>query len=534
LVPAAGGLSHFISRSADSLQAVVSPEQQTMFRTAELGSRIPKSEYRQREPLLRQELLEAQAALRESGEFPVVIVFAGVDGAGKGATVNLLNRWMDPRWLVTRAYTEPSDEERERPEFWRYWRDLPAYGRIGLFLSSWYSQPVIDRAYRNIDAAQLNERLDRINAFESALAADGALVLKFWMHLSQDAQKRRLNALEKDPLTRWRVTERDWKHWEMYDKFLEAAERTITRTSTGHAPWTVVEGEDHNYRSLTVGALLRDAINRHLEAVRLSNEVRARLQINGARDAGAEDLADKAQPTVTILSSLDLGKHLAKSDYQKQLKSCQAKLSRLHRKASEKKVSTIVVFEGPDAAGKGSAIRRITAALDARSFQVIPVAAPSDEERARHYLWRFWRQLSRAGRMTIFDRSWYGRVLVERVEGLATDQEWQRAYAEINEFEEQLSEHGIVLAKYWIHISEDEQLARFKAREETPHKRWKLTEEDWRNRENWADYERAVNDMVQHTSTTAAPWTLVEGDDKRYARIKIINNLCDKLDKALK
>jgi polyphosphate:AMP phosphotransferase len=519
-----------------------------MFRTAELGSKISKSEYKQREPALRQALLEAQAALRESGEFPVIVVFAGVDGAGKGATVNLLNEWMDPRWLVTRAYAEPSEEERERPEFWRYWRDLPAYGRIGFFLSSWYSQPLLERAYRKTEIAQFTARLDRINAFENALAADGAPVLKFWMHLSKEAQKRRLNTLEKDPLTRWRVTERDWKHWEIYDKFLEAAEYTIMRTSTGTAPWTVIEGEDANYRSLTVGTLLRDAVNKQLEAVRLEKEVKARLRVRDvqspvivgeahageAGSAGATEGRPDIPSTMTVLNSLDMTKHLAKAGYQKQLEACQAKLNQLHRKAKEQKVSTILVFEGPDAAGKGGAIRRVTAALDARSFQVLPVAAPSDEERARHYLWRFWRHLSRAGRMTIFDRSWYGRVLVERVEELASEQEWQRAYAEINDFEAQLIDHGIVLAKYWIHITKDEQLARFKAREQTPYKRWKLTDDDWRNREKWLEYELAANDMVQHTSTRSVPWTLVEGNDKRYARIKIINDLCDKLQKSLK
>ena len=254
-----------------------------MFRTAELGSRIPKSEYKEREPALCEELLEAQAAVRRNAEFPVIVVFAGVDGAGKGTTVNLLNRWMDPRWLVTRAYAEPSDEERERPEFWRYWRDLPRYGRIGLFLSSWYSRPLVERAYRKIDLPRFTHSLDRINAFENALAADGALVVKFWMHLSKDAQKRRLKALEKDPLTRWRVTERDWKHWEIYDRFVDAAERTIMRTSTGNAPWTVVEGEDYYYRSLTVGTLLRDAINRHLESVQLQRELKTRLQDPGVR-----------------------------------------------------------------------------------------------------------------------------------------------------------------------------------------------------------------------------------------------------------
>jgi polyphosphate kinase 2 (PPK2 family) len=235
----------------------------------------------------------------------------------------------------------------------------------------------------------------------------------------------------------------------------------------------------------------------------------------------------------TVLNSLDMGQTLNKKEYQQQFREYQARLNLLSRKALKKKVSTILVLEGPDAGGKGGAVRRVTAALDARNYQVIPIAAPTDEERARHYLWRFWRHLSRAGRVTIFDRSWYGRVLVERVENLASEEEWKRAYAEINDFEEQLVEHGIVLVKYWLHITSEEQLARFRAREETPHKRWKLTDEDWRNREKWVDYERAVNDMVQHTSTLNAPWTLVEGNDKRFARVKVIRTLCEQLEKAL-
>ena len=519
-----------------------------MFRTAELGQKISKSEYNQREPLLRQALLEAQANLRVNSDFPVIVLFAGVDGGGKGDTVNILNEWMDPRWLITRAYDEPSDEERDRPEYWRFWRDLPSKGHIGLFLSSWYSQPILRRVYETDDQATFDDRLDRILAFEKALADDGALILKFWMHLSHDAQKRRLKKLEKDPLTSWRVTQQDWNHWEIHDRFEVAAERTIMRTSTGTAPWTIVEGLDTNYRSLTVGNIVLNEITRHLEVISkkkiLQKELAAQLTTSALEikepDTGtAADEVDGAVKVLgplsgaTLLSSLDMSKQLNKIDYRKQLQKCQARLNQLHRKALKKKISTILLFEGPDAAGKGGAIRRITAALDARHYQVIPIAAPTDEERAHHYLWRFWRHLSRAGRINIFDRSWYGRVLVERVEGFAAENEWKRAFAEINEFEEQLTEHGILLLKYWVHISKDEQLERFKAREQTPHKRWKLTEEDWRNRERWEDYERAVNDIVEHTSTHSAPWVLVEGNDKRFSRIKVISTFCDRLEAML-
>jgi polyphosphate:AMP phosphotransferase len=515
-----------------------------MFRTAELGQKVPKSEFNQREPLIRQALLEVQAKLKVSSEFPVILLFAGVDGAGKGDTVNILNEWMDPRWLITRAYDKPSDEERDRPEYWRFWRDLPSNGHIGLFLSSWYSQPILRRVYEKDNEATFDDRLDRILAFEKALADDGALILKFWMHLSRDAQKRRLKKLEKDPLTSWRVTQQDWDHWHIYDHFEAAAERTIMRTSTGTAPWTIVEGVDPCFRSLTIGEIVRDEVANHLDETRrkkmlleeLATERRsdtAEQQPEDEVTAGTEALTASPLKRATVLSGLDMSQHLSKPDYKKKLKECQARLNQLHRKALKEKISTIMMFEGPDAAGKGGAIRRVTAALDARHYQVLPIAAPTDEERAHHYLWRFWRHLSRAGRINIFDRSWYGRVLVERVEGFAAEDEWKRAFAEINEFEEQLTDHGILLLKYWVHITKDEQLERFKAREQTPHKRWKLTEEDWRNREKWDDYEWAVNDIVEHTSTHSAPWVLVEGNDKRFSRIKVISTFCDRLEAML-
>jgi len=519
-----------------------------MFRTAELGRKVLKSEFKQHEPVFRQALLEVQQSLRELDRFAVIIVFAGVDGAGKGETVNLLNEWMDPRWLVTRAYDAPSDEERERPEYWRFWRDLPPKGRIGLFLSSWYSRPVLDHVYGKIDDAELDDRLDRIIHFENALVDDDTLILKFWMHLSRDEQKRRLKKLQKDPLTNWRVTQQDWDHWRIYDKFESAAERTIMRTSTGKAAWSIIEGMDPCYRSLTVGTIIRDEISKRIAELKSRDARHAIPELVPEPEPTAEDeqgtivdtvgrdLTVTSSPLqdVTILSSLNMSQSLKKAAYRTKLQQCQSQLNQLHRKALEKKISTILLFEGPDAAGKGGAIRRVTAALDARYFQVIPIAAPTDEERAHHYLWRFWRHLPRSGRVTLFDRSWYGRMLVERIEGFATANEWRRAYAEVNDFEEQLTEHGVVLLKYWVHITKDEQLTRFKAREETPYKRWKLTDEDWRNREKWDQYEQAVNDIVQHTSTHNAPWVLVEGNDKRYARHKVLRSLCDGLETALK
>ena len=234
-----------------------------------------------------------------------------------------------------------------------------------------------------------------------------------------------------------------------------------------------------------------------------------------------------------MLDSVRIDRTVSEADYRKRLAKYQDRLYRLSWKAHNTGRSVVAIFEGWDAAGKGGAIRRLTAAMDARLYNVISVAAPTDEEKAQHYLWRFWRQVPRNGYVTIYDRSWYGRVLVERVEGFASLDEWSRAYREINDFEEQLHRHGIILAKFWVHITPEEQLRRFKEREITPWKQHKITEEDWRNRQRWGDYAQTITDMVEKTSTTYAPWTLVPGNDKKVSRLEIIKTLCGRLEKAL-
>ncbi|MBF0268909.1 MAG: polyphosphate kinase [Alphaproteobacteria bacterium] len=543
-----------------------------MFQTAELGQKVSREDFDRISQDLRYELLTLQNELRGC-DFPVILVFAGVDGGGKGETVNLLNEWMDPRWIATRAYSMPSDEERERPFYWRFWRDLPPKGQVGLFLSSWYSHPINSHVRKEASTAEFESLLDRVNSFEKTLADDGALIVKFWLHLSKSAQKRRLKSLEKDELQSWRVTKQDWKNWKNYDQFINTAEHMISKTSTGYAPWEIVEGEDSRFRSLTVLTLVRDAIRKHMTERAAKRKLIAELAAaaNAKRTAELANVhsqiktlekkaeastakkpgkgKDKAKaglevPTVsltpqgqlqprTVLSALDMTLKYEKKEYGLALKKARAELALLYRQAKARGISTLLVFEGWDAAGKGGAIRRLTASLDARDYRVTPVAAPTDEERAQHYLWRFWRHMPRAGRLTLFDRSWYGRVLVERVEGFARDEEWHRAFSEINDFEEQIAFHGTVLAKFWVHITKEEQYRRFKERETIAYKKWKLTDEDWRNRAKWDDYETAVNEMVERTSTRQAPWILVEGNDKNYARVKIIQSVADLLKKRL-
>jgi polyphosphate:AMP phosphotransferase len=492
-----------------------------MFESAEVGHSIPKEEYKTREAALREALLKAQYDLLGNAKFPVVIIIGGVDGAGKGETVNLLNEWMDPRHIVTRAFGGMSDEESERPPMWRFWRALPPKGRIGILFGSWYTAPIVDRVIGKTKATGLLRSIEEIRHFERMLAAEGVLILKFWFHLSKDAQKKRLKALEKDPKTRWRVTDTDWARFKIYDRFREVSEYTLRETSTGEAPWLIVEGTDPNYRYLTVGTLLLEALQKRL----------ADQQGRSAtfRPAPLEPVLDSR----TILNTLDYGQTLTHREYEKQLEKYQGRLNTLSRDPRFCSKSLIAVFEGQDAAGKGSSIRRITGALDARHYQVIPIAAPTEEERAQPYLWRFWRHLPRKGRVTIFDRSWYGRVLVERVEKFCSEADWMRAYHEINDFEEQLVRNDVVLVKFWVAITKDEQLRRFREREKITFKQFKITAEDWRNRKKWSDYERAVCDMVARTSSGPARWNVIPANDKLFARIQMLKTLCEQVERAL-
>ncbi len=494
-----------------------------MFETAELGHRIAKVAYDRAVPRLRSDLLDVQYRLKENGTFPVVILISGVRGAGKGETVNLLNEWMDPRHIHTHAFDAPSDEERERPPMWRYWRALPPKGTIGILFGSWYTAPIIDRVFRTTSRRDLLQSVEEINRFERMLADEGALILKFWFHLSKKAQRKRLEALRADRETRWRVTKRDREFFRKYDRFYEVSEETLRATSTADAPWIVVEGADPAYRSLTVGRTILAAMKKRLDAPSerrppVSRAAPITHSIDG-RDA---------------LTQLDLARSLTDKEYKAELLAWQARLGRLTRHPKFPHVSVALAFEGMDAAGKGSTIRRVTAGLDARLYHVIPVAAPTDEERAQPYLWRFWRHLPRRGRVTIYDRTWYGRVLVERIEGFCAEADWMRAYAEINDFEEQLARSNVVVCKFWMQISPEEQLRRFKARERTRFKRFKITAEDWRNREKWGLYQAAAADMMERTSTRSAPWTPVEANDKKFARIKVLKTVCKSLERALR
>ena len=493
-----------------------------MFEIAELGHTLVKAEYNKQVPILRTQLLKTQWQLGDC-DFPVFILISGVDGGGKGQVINLLNEWMDSRYMRTNAYDKSSDEEQERPRMWRFWRTMPKKGSIGIYVGSWYSMPISKRVYDKINDPELKVELAHIKQLEQELIDSGALIIKCWLHLKKQTQKKRFKDLQKNPDTRWQVTKRDKKHLKMYDDFIRVAETVLKATSTGHSPWLIVDGSDIRYCSLAVGQHILQRITQHIAQ-------RGKQQTENLESKTSELIQTEQ---LSLVNSLDLSLHLDKKTYTQKLAGYQGKLNKLAREAHERKISSILVFEGWDAAGKGGSIRRLTRAMDARSYQIIRVAAPTDEERQHHYLWRFWRHLPRAGKVTIYDRSWYGRVLVERVEGYACKMEWMRSYSEIVNFEEALTSHGIVLLKFWLHIDQDEQLKRFKEREKVSYKQHKITEEDYRNREKWQAYELAVNDMVSRTSTQSAPWILVEGNDKRYARIKVLKSYCDRLEEIL-
>ena len=498
-----------------------------MFESAEMHHDVDEKTYDKDIEKLRTELVDAQYEMLEDKRFPLIILVSGVDGAGKGETVNLLHEWLDPRHVTSRAFGAPTEAERLRPPMWRYWNALPPKGKIGVLFGSWYSKPIADRFETEIDERELDAELEEIRHFEQMLVDDGTVLVKLWFHLSKKAQRKRLKELEEDKLTRWRVTKQDWRNFERYDRFRRVSEHVLRETSTGAAPWLVIDGSNEKYRALTVGRALLAAIKGRLEAAPKPKKNTTKKGAGGTPASAVSML--HTIDTTGILENLTFDETMPKDKYKKALTREQETLGKLARNKKMQKHAVVAVFEGMDAGGKGGAIRRITQAIDARQYQVIPIAAPTEEERAQPYLWRFWRQIPRLGRFAIFDRSWYGRVLVERVEGFAAEEAWSRAYREINEFEEQLAKSGTILCKFWLAVTKEEQMKRFKEREATERKRFKITPEDWRNRKKWDAYVVAASDMIDRTSTAYAPWTIVEANDKHVARIKVLETMTKRI-----
>jgi polyphosphate:AMP phosphotransferase len=500
-----------------------------MFQSLELGRKLSKEDFDAELPALRSAILAGQQALRASGQ-SVLIIIEGLDGSGRAELLNRLYGWLDPRGLLTHTFWDPSDEELERPEFWRYWRALPGKGGISIHLGGWYRDLFSNAVFGKMSDSELTLALEQRHDFERMLALEGVIVLKFGLYLPEEAQRKRLMVEKSTPDDRWggEGKKAALKH---RAKFLEVAEQVMRQTDSHSSPWYLVESECARYRDMTVGRTIARAMTQSTAWYQSwVSEAKVHFSQMGG---GAPALPEADSARVTVLDKVDLSKSMDKDTYRQKVEVLQAELADLGWQAWKAKIPTVIVFEGWDAAGKGGAIRRLAAGLDARLYRAVQYGAPTEEERKFPYLWRFWREVPRVGHILMYDRSWYGRVLVERVEKFADPSEWSRAYREINDFESQLVHSGTVLIKFWLHISPEQQLARFHEREQTPYKQHKITEEDWRNREKWTEYAHAINEMVFRTGTGFAPWHLVSAENKYAARIEVLQTVVDRLKEAI-
>jgi polyphosphate:AMP phosphotransferase len=456
---------------------------------------------------------------------PVIIVFEGWGAAGKGTIINKVILPIDPRLFKVYTTNRLNEEEKLRPFLWTFWTKTPQNGMLSIFDKSWYRKVLVERVDNKIEGQQLIGVFKDIRSFEKQLADNGNVIIKFYLHISKKEQKKRFKELENNSSTNWRVTEDDWKHNKEYEKYVPVVEEMIEQTDFEYAPWTIVEATDSNFATVKVFSkivnVLEEKINLIVDKENITNDY-------------VNEKSKFDEMKSRILPSLDLTKSLSKEEYKDSLKSYQKKIRELEYEMYMKRIPVIIAYEGWDAAGKGGNIKRLTERMDPRGYEVIPIAAPSKEELAHHYLWRFWKEVPKAGHITIFDRTWYGRVLVERVEELCKPEEWKRAYKEINEMEKQFSNFGAVIVKFWLQIDKDVQLERFRERENNPEKRWKITEEDWRNRDKYDSYENAIEEMLVKTNTKYAPWTVIESNDKYYARIKALKTVIKAMESKLK
>ena len=494
-----------------------------MLEKIDLGKKVDKKTYRKVMDEAEEKLGLLQRECKEAG-IPVILVFEGMGAAGKGVQINRLIQALDPRGFDVYACDRPTEDEQMRPFLWRYWTKTPAKGRIAIFDRSWYRSLQVDRFDGLTPEDKLADACQDIMSFERQLSDDGTVIMKFFLYIDKEEQKKRFKKLEDSKETSWRVTAEDWNRNKDFDRYLKINEEMLEKTDTDAAPWVIIESVDKDYAALKIMSSVMDRLEYELERRRAAAESQGQKQ----------EIKTRERFKNGVLSGIDLSKSLTEEEYKTRLKKLQKRLSELHSELYRLRIPVIIGFEGWDAGGKGGAIKRLTSNLDPRGYRVNPTAAPNDIEKVHHYLWRFWNSVPKAGHIAIFDRTWYGRVMVERIEGFCTEAEWRRAYQEINEMESHMANAGAVVLKFWIHIDKDEQERRFKERQANPMKQWKITDEDWRNREKWDQYEEAVNEMLIRTSTTYAPWIVVEGNDKRYARVKVIETVVDALEKKIK
>lgn len=485
---------------------------------------MKKEEYKEKMDRLIPTLGRLQRECKDL-KIPVMIVFEGFGAAGKGVQIGHLIQALDPRGFQVFAISGESEDEQMRPFLWRFWTKTPTNGRIAIFDRSWYRKVLTDRFDGITPTTELESAYNEINNFEHQLTNDRMVIIKLFLHIDQKEQKKRLQKLLAAKSSAWRVTKGDLKRNKEYDLYKQMNDEMLQKTDTAYAPWTIVESIDRKFATVkiysTVIRFLSDKIAQVKAGTPTENLV-----------ASVISDSDKQLKT-TALNTVDLTLSYSKDQYKEKLKILQNRIQELHGELYRRRIPLICGFEGWDAGGKGGAIKRLTQKMDPRGYQVNPTAAPNDIESAHHYLWRFWNQVPKKGHVAVFDRTWYGRVMVERVEGFCSEGEWRRAYKEINDMEAEWSRFGAIVLKFWMQIDQDEQKRRFDERTNTPEKQWKITDEDWRNREKWDLYENAVNDMLLHTSTTYAPWIIVEGNCKYYARIRVLQEVVTAIEKRL-
>ncbi len=476
---------------------------------------IPKREYKSKVEDLRLQLAQLQRQCKELN-IPVMIVFEGLDAAGKGLQIGELIYPLDPRGFQVYTINGETKEEKMHPFLWRFWNKTPEKGRIAIFDGSWYHKILRTCFEKKIDKKDADLVVDEIRSFERQLSSDGIVIIKLFLYIDKKEQKKRFEKLEKRKETAWRVSRGDKKRYKHYKKYVSLCNTVLKKTDMNDAPWNIIDAKNRHFATLKI-------YNTVIEY--LSAQVQLIKELKGTKYDENKAFLQEKENDRSMLSQVDLSLAYTKKEYKKRLKELQGKLQDLHGILYQKRIPVVLGFEGWDAAGKGGAIKRLTQKMDPRGYIVVSSSAPNDIEKSHHYLWRYWRHMPKAGHITIFDRTWYGRVMVERIEGFCSVKEWKRAYREINEMEESLINAGAIVIKFWMQIDKEEQKRRFESRMEHPNKQWKITEEDWRNREKWEEYEVAVNDMLSRTSTTKAPWIVVEGNNKYYARIKVLESV---------
>ena len=478
-----------------------------------------EEEFKQELKQAQEKLFSFQTKIKEA-KLPVMVIFEGWGAAGKGSVIGRVIRNIDPRFFKVRTMKAPTKEEMRYPFLYRYLLEIPEAGKFTFFDTYWMNEVTTQLMEGDLDEAAYKQRVRSINTAERSLTDNGYLVMKFFFHISKKEQKKRLDALMADKNTRWRVIGDDLHENKHYKEYLDVYEQYLEDTDRAAAPWYIIDASNKKWAELQVLRYLNQGIETALKNHSLAVPIRQNVfPLNYTPKLSEISLDDKT---------------LTREEYDEELDRLQKELRDLHNELYRKKIPVIIAYEGWDAAGKGGNIKRITSALDPRGYEVFPIASPEPHEKARHFLWRFWTRLPKDGHIAIFDRTWYGRVMVERLEGFCSENDWQRAYNEMNEFEKELADWGAVVIKFWVQIDNKTQLERFTERQNTPEKQWKITDEDWRNREKWDQYEAAIDEMLQKTNTTFAPWYILESNDKKYARIKALKIVVEAIREACK